>query len=412
MAKYSNPFRALRNRNYLLFWIPQSVSLIGTWIDTTLRGWVGVNLYPEDKAAGFIGLIAFLKGFPTVLLSPASGVLIDWFGPREVLFFTQLADTMNACIMAYLVYRGILTPTQLLILSVLMGVSGSFYLPSRNTFIGSIVPKNHLPNALALHAMIFNMARMIGPSIAGFIVKYYGLSFGFLVNALSFVPLLIVLPTIPSKHERISRSERAFFKDLSEGLRFVMKDRTLMLTFASLTVYAIFGMPYSMLMQAFAKSAVRTGLVGYGLIMGSMGLGAFFGALLAGSMQPEQVTTVKEEYLILLIGMSTLITSVYPEAAYVVSFVNGAGQTIFFNISNSRTQYLSPANMRGRVMSVYALINNGGSPTGTFLFGLLANAIGIKSSYTILGVAMIGYFAMKRYLISHPEKLRSSSSQR
>lgn len=404
MTKYSNPFRALKNRNYLMFWVPQSISLIGTWIDTTLRGWVGVNILPESKAAGFIGLIAFLKGFPTVILSPISGVLIDWFGPREVLFLTQLADTINACFMAYLVYKNILTPFQLLVLSTLMGVSASFYLPSRNTFIGNIVPKNHLPNALALHAMIFNMARMIGPSIAGFIVKYYGLSFGFVINAISFVPLLIVLPTIPSKHEIINKKNKSFFDDLVEGVRFVSKNKTMSLTFYSLIVYAFFGMPYSMLMQAFAKSAVKTGLIGYGLMMGSMGLGALVGALIAGGMEPEHVTSIKEEYFILVIGMSTLISSIYPPAAYVMSFVNGAGQTIFFNITNSRTQFLSPQNMRGRAMSLYALINNGGSPTGAFVFGLVGDVIGIKNSYTILGVAMIVYFVLRRYLNNQPER--------
>lgn len=409
MTKYSNPFRALRNRSYLMFWIPQSISLIGTWIDTTLRGWVGVNILPENKAAGFIGLIAFLKGFPTVVLSPVGGVLIDWFGPKEVLFFTQLADTINACFMAYLVYRNILTPIQLLVLSTLMGVSASFYLPSRNTFIGNIVPKNHLPNALALHSMIFNMARMIGPSIAGFVVKYYGLSFGFLVNAISFVPLLIVLPMIPLKDQVKNGKSRSFFGDLVEGVRFVSKSRTMTLTFYSLIVYAFFGMPYSMLMQAFARSAVKTGLVGYGLTMGSMGLGALIGALFAGGMEPEHVTSIKEEYLILAIGVSTLITSIYPQTAYVMSFVNGACQTIFFNITNSRTQFLSPQNMRGRTMSLYALINNGGSPTGAFVFGLVGNAIGIKSSYTILGVAMMLYFVLRRYLNNQPERLKSNN---
>ncbi len=409
MTKYSNPFRALRNRSYLMFWIPQSISLIGTWIDTTLRGWVGVNILPENKAAGFIGLIAFLKGFPTVVLSPVGGVFIDWFGPKEVLFFTQLADTINACFMAYLVYKNILTPIQLLVLSTLMGISASFYLPSRNTFIGNIVPKNHLPNALALHSMIFNMARMIGPSIAGFVVKYYGLSFGFLVNAISFVPLLIVLPMIPLKDQVKNGKSRSFFGDLVEGVRFVSKSRTMTLTFYSLIVYAFFGMPYSMLMQAFARSAVKTGLVGYGLTMGSMGLGALIGALFAGGMEPEHVTSIKEEYLILAIGMSTLITSIYPQAAYVMSFVNGACQTMFFNITNSRTQFLSPQNMRGRTMSLYALINNGVSPTGAFVFGLVGSAIGIKSSYTILGVAMILYFVLRRYLNNQPQRLKSNN---
>ncbi len=126
-------------------------------------------------------------------------------------------------------------------------------------------------------------------------------------------------------------------------------------------------------------------------------------------MEPEHVTSIKEEYFVLLIGVSTLISSIYPPAAYVMSFVNGAGQTIFFNITNSRTQFLSPLSMRGRTMSLYALINNGGSPTGAFVFGLLGNLIGIKSSYTVLGIAMVIYFVIRRYLNNGQEKLKPSN---
>lgn len=379
-----------------MFWLPQSVSLIGTWIDTTLRGWVAVNLFSESKAAGFIGLVAFLKGLPTVVLSPVCGVMIDWFGPKNVLLFTQIVDALNATLMAYLVHRGVLSAFQLLFLSLIMGVSQAFYLPSRNTFIGSIVPRHLLSNALALHAMIFNFARMIGPSIAGFIVEYKGMGFGFIVNALTFLPLIVSLMFIKGQKVHVERVERNFFTDLRAGISYVASHKILLVTFLSSTVYAVFGMPYSMLMQAFAKSAVKTGLVGYGLIMGSMGLGALVGAMLAGSLEAETVVKFKEEYLILWIGLSTLVSFVYPPAAFVMSFVNGAAQTIFFNTANTRTQYLSPANMRGRTMSLYALINNGGSPVGTFLFGLLGNAIGIKNTYGVLALAMIAYFLARK----------------
>ncbi|MEN3042105.1 MAG: MFS transporter, partial [Fervidobacterium sp.] len=130
MAKYMNPYRALRNKHYRKFWIAQSISLIGSWIDTTLRGWVAVSLFSEQKAAGFIGLIAFLKGFPSVFFSPVAGVWIDWFGSKTILFFTQLIDALNAFAMAYLVWKGLLSPVFLLLLSLAMGITSGFYLPS------------------------------------------------------------------------------------------------------------------------------------------------------------------------------------------------------------------------------------------------------------------------------------------
>jgi len=399
VPKYMNPYRALKNRYFRNFWTAQSISLIGSWLDTTLRGWVAVNLFSENKAAGFIGLIAFLKGFPSVLFSPISGVLIDWFGPKNILLYTQILDAINAFIMAYLVWKGVLSLYSLLILSLLMGITSGFYLPSRNTFISNLVFKDLLPNALALHAMIFNVARMIGPTIAGFVVKYYGLQVGFIVNALSFLPLIIVLLLTPDAHTKSKTQTNfsRFFSDLSDGIRCVAHDSILVRTFLGLTMYSLFGMPFGMLMQAFVKSAVKSDILGYGLIMGAMGVGAFIGANVVASINPERLIKIREDWLLLTIGISVFIASIKPELTPYAAFLIGGCQSSFFNITNSRTQLRSPSNMKGRTISLYSFINNGGSPTGTFLLGLLGNVIGTRSVYTISGVILL-VFSISRLL--------------
>ncbi|ODN30308.1 MFS transporter [Fervidobacterium thailandense] len=394
MAKYLNPYRALRNEAYRRFWIVQSISLIGTWIDTTLRGWVAVNLFSQDKAAGFVGLIAFLKGFPSVFFSPIAGVLIDWFGPKTILFYSQLIDAVNAFVMAYLVWRGTLSPYHLLVLSLAMGITSGFYLPSRNNFIADIVPKDLLPNALALHSMIFNVARMIGPTIAGFIVRSYGLEVGFIINAISFVPLLVVLPFIQEEDGARNGTPKGlgkFLTDLREGLIFSFKNRTLRRTFLSLTMYSLFGMPFGMLMQVFVKDVVKSDITAYGLIMGMMGVGAFIGANIVSLFQPERIIQAREELLLVAIGTSILLASIFPRYTIVFAFIIGACQSSFFNITNSRTQLKSPQNMRGRTMSVYSFINTGGSPSGTFLLGLTANTIGTRLTYSLAGVVLLFY---------------------
>lgn len=414
MAKYMNPYRSLKNKNYRKFWIAQSISLIGSWIDTTLRGWVAVSLFSEDKAAGFIGLIAFLKGFPSIFFSPIAGVLIDWFGAKSILFYTQLLDAVNAFIMAYLVWKGLLSPVFLLVLSFAMGVTSGFYLPSRNTFISSIVDRSLLPNALALHSMIFNVARMVGPTIAGFIVKYYGLQLGFVINAISFVPLLVVLLIIPEEKIGYSKNNSfgKFFKDLFEGVKYVVKDRTLSLTLTGLSVYSLFGMPFGMLMQAFVKSVVKSDIVGYGLIMGFMGLGAFIGANIVGAVPPERLIKLREELLLLIIGVNILIASFYPTFTPYAALIIGACQSSFFNITNSRTQLLSPNHMKGRVMSLYSFINTGGSPTGTFLLGLIGNKIGVRNSYVFSGI-IVTIYAISRitFLVNHPKTVNTPTEK-
>lgn len=405
-----NPYRALKNKNYRNFWTAQSISLIGSWIDTTLRGWVAVSLFSEDKAAGFIGLIAFLKGFPSIFFSPVAGVLIDWFGSKSILFYTQLLDAINAFIMAYLVWKGVLSPAFLLVLSLAMGITSGFYLPSRNTFIASMMDKELLPNALALHSMIFNVARMVGPTIAGFIVKYYGLQVGFIVNAISFVPLLVVLLIIPEEDKQINgkTSLRKFFADLREGIKYTLKDKVISSTLLGLTIYSVFGMPFGMLMQAFVKSVVKSDIVGYGLIMGFMGVGAFVGANIVAAINPEKLVKLHEETLLLVIGVNILIASLYPKFTPYSALLIGACQSSFFNITNSRTQLLSPSNMKGRIMSLYSFINTGGSPTGTFLLGLLGNALGVRNSYLISGIILLSYAISKISLVNYPKISRSN----
>lgn len=410
-----NPYRALKSKDYRRFWIVQSISLIGTWIDTTLRGWVAVSLFSQEKAAGFIGLIAFLKGFPSVFFSPISGVLIDWFGSKKILFYTQLLDALNAFIMAYFVWRGLLSPTYLLLLSLAMGVTSGFYLPSRNTFIYSLVNKEYLPNALALHSMIFNLARMIGPTIAGFVVKYYGLQIGFLINAISFVPLLIVLLILPDEkavREVKDNSFKTFFKDLADGISYTIKNPIIGSTLLGLTVYSLFGMPFGMLMQAFVKSVVKSDIVGYGLIMGFMGLGAFIGANIVASIPPERLVKFKEEYLLAVIGSSIIVAAFFPKATILSAFIIGSCQASFFNITNSRTQLLSPTNMKGRIMSLYSFINTGGSPTGTFLLGLFGNVIGVRNSYLLSGILLLIYSVFKILNVVNTAKITQIHDQR
>lgn len=410
MAKYMNPYRALKNKNYRIFWTAQSISLIGSWIDTTLRGWVAVGLFSEDKAAGFIGLIAFLKGFPSIFFSPIAGVLVDWFGSKTILFYTQLLDAINAFIMAYLVWKGVLSPIFLLVLSLSMGITSGFYLPSRNTFIASMIDKSLLPNALALHSMIFNVARMVGPTIAGFIVKYYGLQVGFIVNAISFVPLLVVLLIIPEEFikQPIGKSSlKKFFTDLLEGIKYTLKDKIISSTLLSLSIYSLFGMPFGMLMQIFVKSVVKSDILGYGLIMGFMGIGAFVGANVVASVNPEKLIKLHEEILLLFIGISILVATLYPKFTPYSALLIGACQSSFFNITNSRTQILSPVSMKGRIMSLYSFINTGGSPTGTFLLGLLGNVLGVRNSYLISAIVILSYAISKTGLVNHIKISRS-----
>lgn len=397
MAKYLNPYRALSNRSYRHFWIAQSVSLVGTWIDTTLRGWVAVNLFAKGGAGTFVGLIAFLKGFPSVVFSPIAGVLIDWFGAKTILFFTQLFDAVNAFVIAYLVWKGTLSTLHLLVLSFAMGVTAGFYLPSRNNFIGSIVSRELLPNALALHSMIFNVARMVGPTVAGLVVRSYGLQVGFIINALSFVPLLVILPFLDegAEHRVERKGVGKFFEDLKDGIVYSFRDVDLRATFVSLSIFSLFGMPFGMLMQVFVKDVLGGDIAKYGLVMGLMGAGAFIGANLVSLFEAEKLVRFREELLLLVIGSGVTLAAVHPKIVPLAALTIGMCQSSFFNITNSRTQLISPLQMRGRTMAVYSFINTAGAPTGTFLLGSLTSLFGTKSVYLLAGIVILSFSGVR-----------------
>ncbi len=153
----------------------------------------------------------------------------------------------------------------------------------------------------------------------------------------------------------------------------------------------MFGMMFGMLMQAYAKSVIKSDLVGYSLIMGAMGFGALIGATVVASIEGTNVIKIREEILLITIGISIILSAIFPRTTAIFAIIIGACQSSFFNVSNSRVQFRSPLNMRGRLMSLYSFINTGGSPLGTFIIGLVGNILGIKNAYLFSGVILLSY---------------------
>ena len=190
---FLNPFRALKNQFYFYFWFFQGVSLIGNWVDYTLRQWIINIIFSNPNVASqFTGNFNLIRFLPSLFFSFISGSIIDRWGYKKVLIFIQIIDFLNACLITYLVYANKINGFYLLILGFIGGITMSFYFPARSALIKNIIKEKDLTSAFSLQGLTFNLSRVVGPIIAAFLAKKYGIYAGFLLNCFSFLPLSLI----------------------------------------------------------------------------------------------------------------------------------------------------------------------------------------------------------------------------
>ncbi len=213
-------FRALSSRNYLLFFIGQGISLIGTWLQFTAIGWL---VYRLTNSAFLLGTVGFAGQFPSFLLASFAGVIADSFNRRKILMITQIMYMIQSFILAMFVLTGIVTIWHVVILSLITGCIGAFDMTTRQSFVVDIVDKKeHLGNAIALNSILFNSARLIGPSIAGLLIAYFGEGMCFLLDSISFLPIIIALVLIKSNQKRMETRETRILQGIKEGLTYIL----------------------------------------------------------------------------------------------------------------------------------------------------------------------------------------------
>ncbi len=376
-------FLALRHRNFRLFWTGQLISLIGTWMQTTGQAWLVLELTHSALLLGLVGALQFL---PVLILSLFGGVLADRLPKRTVLRFTQSFATLQAFVLWILVATGEVRLWHVLVLASLLGLTNSFDMPTRQAFVVEMVGREDLPNAIALNSSLFNMARILGPGLGGLIIAWLGVAPLFLLNALSFIPVIIGLflidnSTLYAQAKRTPAEKDApgqgTLQSLREGLAYVARTPSILLIITVIGVVSLFGINFNVVLPLFATDVLHVGAVGFGFISSAFGFGSLCSALwLAWSNRRPGVT-----WLLYGIGIFCVLEILFALShLYLLSLVLIAGvgfaQIAFSATANTIVQTVAPDRLRGRVMSVYMMVFAGSVPPGNLFTGGLAHLFG------------------------------------
>jgi MFS family permease len=394
-----NPFRALqRHRNYRRFWIGYTVSLIGTWMRNVAQGWLALELTND---AFMVGLVGAVGNLPVLLLSLYGGVLADRYSKLRIVRSTQTLLLVEAALMWWFTWSGRITVPWLLALATFAGMVSAFDVPARQSLQVELVGKEDLLDAIALNSSGFNLARIVGPAIAAFIIAHAGLAWCFGVNAVSYLAVLIGLLTIRLPDVPLRRATTSPLRDLWRAILYMTRTREVSALMRLVAVFSIFGVPYLVLMPVVARDVLHTDASGYGLLLTCVGIGAIAAALTLAALgrrirQGVLLERAAYGFSILLIGLA-LSTSVPLSAVLMVAI--GFAMICNNALANTLLQTTVPDALRGRVMAAYALVFIGFSPIGQLLGGLVASRFGVQWAIGAGAVVMLAYsaWAFARY---------------
>ncbi len=379
-------FSAFKSRNYRLYFIGQSVSLIGTWMQKTAVSWV---IYSLTHSTFMLGLTLFASQFPSFLFSLMGGVVSDRYDRFRVLLTTQVASMVQASILAILILAGHYAVWEILTLSVLLGVINAFDIPARQSLVYEMIDdKKDLPNALALNSSMVNLSRLIGPAIAGFVLENLGDGVCFLLNALSFMAVIgsLLLMKLPQYTKRVHTQN--ILAELREGMVYLKNTPSIAFVILMLGLISLFVLPFSTLLPVYAKDIFKGTASTFGIIDSVIGLGAFCGAIFLASLKAGNDLKKILAINTLVFGAGLILFSHegnYP-LALVFATVAGFGMMSQITVSNTLIQTTVEPGMRGRVISYYAMAFFGMQPLGGLLIGSISKWIGTPDTMLMEGI--------------------------
>jgi MFS family permease len=385
-----NPFRVLQQHgNFRLFWAGQTVSLIGTWMQSVAQGWLALELTDD---AFMVGLVSAAGSFPVLVLSLYGGVLADRHDKLRLVRIAQALLLVQATLLWWVVWSGNVTIGWLLSLALLGGTINAFDIPARQSLVIDLVGRDDLLDAIALNSSGFNLARIIGPGIAAVVIARVGLAACFGLNALSYLAVLAGLWRIDlPRRERLAAPSP--LEGLRQGVAYLVGTPEVATVMRLVAVYSVFGVPYLVLMPVIARDELRSDATGYSLLLTCVGVGAVAAALALAALgrrvrQGKLLAAAAYAFSGLLVAFS-MSRMLWLSAVILVAV--GAAMILNNAVSNSLLQTLAPDALRGRVMSAYAWVFVGLGPVGSILAGTLATLIGAARAVSVGAMIMLLY---------------------
>ena len=380
-------FRALRYRNFRLFFVGQNISLIGTWMQNVAIGWM---VYRMTHSAAMLGLVGFASQIPSFIITPFSGVYADRWNKYRVIMVCQVLAMIQALVIALLTLSGHIAVWQIIALGMTLGIISSLEIPTRHAFLVTMVErKEDLSNAIALNSLMFNAARLIGPPIAGVLITLWGEGICFTVNALSYIAVIwaLALMRLPA-HARPEHSGNPL-RELKEGISYTFGSAPRRSILFLVGLMSLIAMSQSVLMPVFARDILRGGAHTLGFLAGAVGLGALVGAAyLATRTNPVRMLNIIPAAAgIFGTALIVLSMSRWLWLSVAALFFAGIGLMSHMVVSNTVLQTITEDNKRGRVMSFYTMAFMGMATFGTLLGGSIASRIG--APHTVLAGGIV-----------------------
>ncbi len=393
--------RALKHKNYRLFFIGQGISLIGTWMQQLAMSWL---VYRLTSSPFYLGLVPFCSQLP-VLCAPFAGVLADHFSKRKILITTQVFSMLQAFILAGLVYYHKIELMWIIILSTFIGIINTFDIPTRQAFVTEMVDSEEdLPNAIALNSMIFNLARLIGPSIAGFLIALTKNEYiCFFINGISFLTVICSLLAMKLSPKPPPKNIPDIFEGLKAGASYAFSFipiRTVLLYSAMISLVAI---PYVVVMPVFARDILHGDSRTLGMLTGCIGFGAFIGALFLARQKDHRKFSniVIFAACIFAVGLIGFSFSKVLWLSLALIVLPGFGLMVQSACSTIIIQTIVDDDKRARVMSFQAMAFVGLAPFGNLIAGFTAEKIGAPHTILLCGILSTG--AMLYFLRQVPQ---------
>ena len=386
---YSHAWRAMRHRNFRLFFGGQSISLIGTWMTRIATSWL---VYRLTKSPLLLGTVGFAGQIPTFLLAPIAGVIVDRIDRRKVLVWTQTLAMVQSLALAWLTLSHRITIPEVLVLSAMQGIINAFDMPGRQSFMVKMVEdRADLSNAIAINSSMVNTARLIGPSLAGLLIAATNEGWCFLVDGISYIAVIASLLMMRIRPDQEQRATTSMIVQLKEGWAYVagfVPMRYILLLFALLS---LMGWPFMVLMPIFAGQVLHGGAHTLGFLMGAVGVGSLISALSMVMRRSVRGLTrmIPIAAAVFGIGLICFGLSHFLWLSMLMMLVTGFGMMQGLTGSNTIIQTLVDEKMRGRVMSYYTMAFVGMAPFGSLLAGALAHAIGAPRTVIVSGIACI-----------------------
>ncbi len=395
---FKHIFRALKHRNYRLFFTGQSISLIGSWMQQIAMSWMVYRMY---NSALLLGVVGFVGQIPTFIISPFAGVIADRHNRHHLLVITQTLAMIQALILSILVLSNTIVLWEIVALSLFSGFINSFDMPIRQSFTVEMLENSEdLGNAIALNSSMVNMAKLVGPSIAGVLIAAFGEGTCFLLNALSYLAVIASLLLMRVYPPKINPVKKHILHELKEGFNYAFGFEPIRVILLLLALISLMGVPYQVLMPVFAKDIFHGGPETLGIIMASSGVGALIGAVYLASRKNVRGLGRLITIAAGLFGVGIIAISFSRNLWVSAIFVLAAGFGMMVGMAGSNTilQTITEEDKRGRIMSFFTMAFMGMVPFGNLLAGYMAHKLGAPKTLLIGGICCVlgsGIFAMK-----------------